>query len=40
MASSDMAALMLQMVKQMQEQQHVAQEMVQEQQLAADDRQR
>ena len=40
MASSDMAALMLQMIKQMQEQQHVAQQMMQEQQRAADERQR
>ena len=40
MASSDMTALMLQMIKQMQEQQHVAQEMMQEQQRAADKRQR
>ena len=38
MASSDMTALMLQMIiKQMQEQ-HVAQEMMQEQQRAADER--
>ena len=35
-----MAALMLQMIKQIKEQQHVAQEMMQEQQLAAADRQR
>ena len=35
-----MTALMLQMVKQMQEQQLVAQEMTQEQQRAADERQR
>ena len=40
MASSNMTALMLQMNKQMQEQQHVAQEMMQEQQHAADERQR
>ena len=40
MASSDMTALMLQMIKQMQEQQHVAQAMIQEQQRAADERQR
>ena len=40
MASSDMAALILQMIRQMQEQQHVAQEMMQEQQRAADERQR
>ena len=40
MESSDMTALMLQMIKQMQEQQHVAQEMMQEQQRAADERQR
>ena len=40
MASSDMTALMLQMIKQMQEQQHVAQEMIQKQQRAADERQR
>ena len=40
MASRDMTALMLQMIKQMQEQQHVAQEMMQEQQRAADERQR
>ena len=41
MASSDMTALMLQMIiKQMQEQQRVAQEMMQEQQRAADERQR
>ena len=40
MASSDMATFMLQMIKQMQEQQHVAQEMMQEQQRAADERQR
>ena len=40
MVSSDMTALMLQMAKQMQEQQHVAQEMMQEQQRAADERQR
>ena len=40
MASSDIAALMLQMIKQMQEQQHVAQEMMQEQQREADERQR
>ena len=38
MASSDMTALMLQMVKQMQEQQLVAQEMLQEQQRAAGER--
>ena len=35
-----MTALMLQMMKQMQEQQLVAQEMTQEQQRAADERQR
>ena len=40
MTSSDMIALMLQMMKQMQEQQLVAQEMMQEQQRAADKRQR
>ena len=40
MASSDMTASMLQMIKQMQEQQHVAQEMMQEQQRTADERQR
>ena len=40
MASSDMTALMLQMMKQIQEQQLVAQEMMQEQQRAADERQR
>ena len=40
MASSDMTALMLQMIKQMQKQQHVAQEMMQKQQRAADERQR
>ena len=40
MASSDMTALMLQMMKQMQEQQLVAQEMMQEQQRAANERQR
>ena len=40
MASSDMTALMLQMMKQRQEQQRVAQEMMQEQQRAAGKRQR
>ena len=40
MASSNMAALMLQMVEQVQNQQHVAQEMMQEHQRAADERQR
>ena len=40
MASSDMTALMLQVIKQMQEQQHVTQEMMQEQQRATDERQR
>ena len=40
MASSVMAALMFQMIKQMPEQQHVAQEIIQEQQRAADERQR
>ena len=40
MASSDMTALMLQMIKQMLEQQHVGQEMMQEQQRATDERQR
>ena len=40
MAPSDMTALMLQMMKEMQEQQLVAQEMLQEQQRAADERQR
>ena len=40
MSSSDMAALMLQMTKQMHEQLHVAQEIMQEQQRAADERQR
>ena len=37
MASSDLTALMLQMIKQMQEQQLVAQEMIQEPQRAADE---
>ena len=40
MASSDMTALMLRMIKQMQEQQNVTQEMMQERQRAADERQR
>ena len=40
MASSDMTALMLHMIKQLHEQQHVAHEMMQEQQRAADERQR
>ena len=40
MASSDITALILQMLKQMQEQQLVALEMMQEQQRAADERQR
>ena len=40
MASSDMTALRLQMMKQMQEQQLVAEEIMQEQQRAADERQR
>ena len=40
MASNDMTALILQMIKQMQEQQHVAQEMMREQQRAADEHQR
>ena len=40
MASSDMTALMLQMIKQVQEQQHAAQEIVQKHQRAADERQR
>ena len=40
MASSDMNALMLQMIKQMQNNKHVAQEMTQEQQHAANERQR
>ena len=40
MASSDMTALMLQMIKQMQEQQHVTQEMMQEKQRVADEHQR
>ena len=40
MASRDMTALMLQMMKQMQEQHLVAQKMMQEQQRAADERQR
>ena len=40
MTSSDMTALMLQMIKKMQEQLHVTQEMMQEQQRAADKRQR
>ena len=40
MASSDITALMLQMMKQMQKQQLVAQEMMQEQQRAADEQQR
>ena len=40
MASSDMTALMLQMINKMQEQQHVPQEMMQEQQHAADARRR
>ena len=35
MASSDMTAVMLQMIKQMQEQQHVAQEMMRGQQRVA-----
>ena len=37
MASSDLTAFMLQMIKQMQEQQLVAQEMIQEPQRAADE---
>ena len=40
MASSDTAALIFQIFKQMQEQQPVTQEMMQEQQRAADERQR
>ena len=40
MASSDMTALMLQTMKQMKEQQLVAQEIMQDQQRAADERQR
>ena len=40
MASSGMTALMLQMMKQMQGQQHIAQETMQEHQRAADKRQR
>ena len=40
MASSDMTALMLQMMKQMREQQRVAQDMMHDQQRAADERQR
>ena len=40
MVSSDMTALMLQVINQMQEQQRVAQKMMQEQQRAADERQR
>ena len=40
MTSSDMTTLTLQMIKQMQEQQHVTQEMMQEQQRAPDERQR
>ena len=40
MASSDMTTLTLQMMKQMREQQLVAQDMMQEQQRAADERQR
>ena len=40
MASSDMTALMLQMMKQMREQRRVAQDMMQEQQRATDERQR
>ena len=41
MTASNVAALMLQMVEQVQEQQHVAQEMMQEhQRAAADERQR
>ena len=40
MAPSDMTALMLQMMKQMREQQRVTQDMMQEQQCAADERQR
>ena len=40
MASSDITALMLQMIKQMQEQQHVAQDIMQELHRAADERQR
>ena len=39
MASSDTAALMLQMIKWMKEQQRVTQEMMQEQQRAADEHQ-
>ena len=37
MAPSDMTAVMLQMIKQMQEQQHITQEMMQEQQHVAQD---
>ena len=40
MASSDMTALMFQIITQLQEQQHVAQQMMQEQQRAADEHQR
>ena len=40
MASSIMTALMLQMIKQVQEQQHASQEIMQKQQRAADERQR
>ena len=40
MASSDMTALRLQMMKKMQEQPRVAQDMMQEQQRATDERQR
>ena len=39
MASSDVTTLMLQIIKPMQEQQRVAQDMMQEQQRAADERQ-
>ena len=40
MASSDLIALMLQTIKHMKEQQHVTQEMMQEQQRVADERKR
>ena len=40
MGSSDRTASMLQMIKQLKEQQHIAHEMMQEQHRAADERQR
>ena len=40
MTSSDMTALKPQMIKQMQEQQHIARELMQEQQRATDERHR